>query len=292
MKTLTIFGFVLVCVTLAWLGMNQQETNSHLRALVAENRKLTEALSKTAASSQTSQAAVLPQPRPPEDQFFPNRASRRALTLTRPSGLNPGGNRLSAQPKIPGSEALSSHSADGKLLQRSWGPEQVLGPPNTPDGGDRTTAWAQYTSSGGEEWLLVKFEKSVDIAEVIVRETYNPGAVAKVAAVAPNGKETIIWQGTEPPVQAPADMSFPTTQKVQANAVKIYLDRSRASGWNEIDAVELVGRDGSRQWAASAVVSSAYSISPGNIAPVLQEAQVEFETLDRPGFGVDTFLKK
>jgi hypothetical protein len=76
-------------------------------------------------------------------------------------------------------------------------------------------------------------------------------------------------------------MSFPTTQKVNANTIKVYLDRRRARGWNEIDAVELVGRDGSRQWAASATVSSAYSISPGNTVPSRQDAQIEFDTLDR-----------
>jgi len=39
----------------------------------------------------------------------------------------------------------------------------------------------------------------------------------------------------------------------------VYLDRRRVPGWNEIDAVELVGRDGSRQWATSAIASSSYA---------------------------------
>jgi hypothetical protein len=281
MRILTIFGFLLVCVSLAWLGLNQQETNTHLRALVAENRKLTDTLAKQGAALEAAQAAA--QSRAVEARPFSNRNLGGRLSLTRPSGLSPGGNRLTAQPQDPDPNAgsLSSHSADGRLFQRSWGPEQLVGPPNTLDAGDQTTAWAQYTSNGGDEWLQVTFEKSVDIAEVIVRETYNPGTVAKVAAVLPNGQETAIWEGTEPAIQAPVDMSFPTTQKVNANTIKVYLDRRRARGWNEIDAVELVGRDGSRQWAASATVSSAYSISPGNTVPSRQDAQIEFDTLDR-----------
>jgi hypothetical protein len=179
----------------------------------------------------------------------------------------------------PDAQSLSSHSADGKLLQRSWGPEQVVGPPNSLTAGDQTTAWAQYTSSGADEWLHVTFEKSVDIAEVIVRETYNPGAVAKVAAVLDDKKEVTIWEGTEPTVPAPVDVSFPCAQKIQAKAVKVYLDRRRVPGWNEIDAVELIGRDGSRQWAASATVSSAYSISPGNTAAAAQNRLIEIEDL-------------
>jgi hypothetical protein len=158
------------------------------------------------------------------------------------------------------------------------------------EAGDRTTAWAQYTSQGGDgEWLHVTFEKAVDIAEVIVRETYNPGAISKVAAILPDGQETTIWEGTEPPVQAPVDMSFPVTQKkVEAKAVKVYLDRRRVPGWNEIDAVELVGRDGLRQWAASATVSSAYSISAGSTVQTLREPALENEQLVRPAVEFET----
>ena len=39
--------------------------------------------------------------------------------------------------------------------------------------------------------------------------------------------------------------------------------RQRVAGWNEIDAVELIGRDGSRQWAKGANASSSYGASRG-----------------------------
>jgi len=54
-------------------------------------------------------------------------------------------------------------------------------------------------------------------------------------------------------------MSFSLPAGVQANQIKVYLDRRRVPGWNEIDAVELIGRDGSRQWATSAMASSSYA---------------------------------
>ena len=41
--------------------------------------------------------------------------------------------------------------------------------------------------------------------------------------------------------------------------MKIYLDTKRVNGWNEIDAVELVGKDGSKQWAVNASASSTYA---------------------------------
>ena len=47
--------------------------------------------------------------------------------------------------------------------------------------------------------------------------------------------------------------------EVTARTVKLYLDSAGVPGWNEIDAVELVGRDGSHQWARSATASSTYA---------------------------------
>lgn len=265
MKAFTFVGFTLVLLALAGLAFNQQQMNMRFHRLAAEQQRLWATMEQQRQMAQTFPPG---NPRPnrpiPGHPMVPDTRSRSGMPRSNSS-----------------SPLLSSHSPDGKLLERPWGPEQIVGPANTMQAGDQTSAWAQFTSQGDDsEWLHVTFEKSVDIAEVIVRETYNPGAISKVAAILPSGQEVTIWEGTEPSVQAPVDMSFPVTQKVQANAVKVYLARSRVPGWNEIDAVELVGRDGSRQWAATATVSSAYSISPGNSGRNrFQEPMVEFDTL-------------
>lgn len=52
---------------------------------------------------------------------------------------------------------------------------------------------------------------------------------------------------------------FPVDGTVRAQSVKVYLDTARVLGWNEIDAVEIVGRDGSRQWATASRASSSYA---------------------------------
>ena len=46
---------------------------------------------------------------------------------------------------------------------------------------------------------------------------------------------------------------------MRARHLKIYLDTSAVAGWNEIDAVEIVAKDGSRQWACEATASSSYA---------------------------------
>ncbi len=159
-------------------------------------------------------------------------------------------------------------------IKRSWGPEQVIGEPDTFQAGDIPTAWASREPDGGEEWLKLEYEKSVDIAEIRVRETHNPGAISKVTAFLAGGSEVTLWEGTEPPAQAPVEMSFTIPTSVNAKSVKVYLDTKRVPGWNEIDAVELIGRDGSHQWAKQASASSTYA-EPR--LPRLTERLVEFE---------------
>ncbi len=143
-------------------------------------------------------------------------------------------------------------------LRRSWGPEQVTGAPDTMTAGDLPTAWASRLPDGGEEWLKLDFERTVEVAEVHVRESYNPGAVSRVTAMIGDREQTL-WEGTEPLAPAPNDVTFSVPPGIRAGSIKIYLDTKRVAGWNEIDAVELVGRDGSRQWAKRASASSTYA---------------------------------
>jgi hypothetical protein len=113
---------------------------------------------------------------------------------------------------------------------------------------------------GGAEWLKVDYERETQVAEVRVRETYNPGAIVRVTAVLAGGEEALLWEGEEPSAQAPIDRSFPVANvNVPTKSIKIYLDTKKVPGWNEIDAVELIGKDGSRQWATQASASSSYA---------------------------------
>lgn len=140
----------------------------------------------------------------------------------------------------------------------AWGPRQATGPPDTPRAGDSNTAWATQRENGGEEWLKLEYAKVADIAEVRVRETFNPGAASKVVAVLQDGAEAPLWEGQDPTTEAPSDFVVKVTADIAAKSVKIYLDTTRKPGWNEIDAVELVDKDGTRQWASDASASSYY----------------------------------
>jgi hypothetical protein len=162
--------------------------------------------------------------------------------------------RLRADPAPPAVEPTAPTQP-----KRSWGPEQAAGAPDTHTAGDVSTAWASREPDAGLEWLRLDYERLVEVAQIRVRETYNPGAIAKVVAILESGVEMVLWEGVEPTVEAPIEMEFNTAGGAYARFIKLYLDTARVAGWNEIDAVELIGRDGTRQWAKSASASSTYA---------------------------------
>jgi hypothetical protein len=153
--------------------------------------------------------------------------------------------------------------AQQKSRASGWSALQATGAPDSLRDGDQKTAWAPAQADGGEEWLELEYANGVPIAQINIREVCGPGCITKVAALLDGGAEVPIWQG-EPPVNAsPSDTVFTAPANIVARRVKVYLDTKRVAGWNEIDAVELIGRDGSRQWAKSANASSSYGASRG-----------------------------
>lgn len=142
----------------------------------------------------------------------------------------------------------------------SWSIRQVLGPPNTPAAGDRATAWASASQDGGQEWIIAEFPRATQLVKVEVVETYNPGALRRICSVNAAGIERELWKGKDP---TPATVAMgssivPIAPSTRTRRIKIYLDSANVPGWNEIDAIALHGRDGTKQWASDAWASSAY----------------------------------
>jgi len=267
-----------------WLAIRQQRLERSIESLRIENARLSEELAQKPnlspeqfrdASQRLEKAGAFidaVENRLTNASALLGQLQSASQNITGPGRRAVPGNQVRSRPAYsepassfpviegPPRPAVSSHGPDGQLLQRNWGPEQVVGPPNTHAAGDIPTAWAPLASQGGrDEWLQVNYDRAVDISEIRVRETHNPGAIAKLAAVMPDGQEVVIWEGTTPHTEAPSDTGFAAPAGLQAQSVKIYLDRTRAPGWNEIDAVELVARDGTRQWASSATASTSFA---------------------------------
>jgi len=121
-----------------------------------------------------------------------------------------------------------------------WSAMQATGAPDTKQAGDCESAWASKDADAGIEWLEVTFDHAVKVGQVRVRETFNPGAVTKVELLDAEGRWRTFWEGADP-VQEAIGWLEAKGVGIATQAVRITLDSGRVAGWNEIDAVELVG---------------------------------------------------
>ena len=143
------------------------------------------------------------------------------------------------------------------LSGAGWSPQQAIGKPNCPGAGDNQLAWATMAADAGIEWLELDFANPVPVEKIIVHQNDNPGAIIRIEAH-DTDTPTVLWSGEAAKGPAPLAEVFAAEAKTTTKTIRVVLDTRLVPGWNEIDAVELVGRDGSRQWAVAARASSAY----------------------------------
>jgi hypothetical protein len=140
------------------------------------------------------------------------------------------------------SEASASSSYNDAQGDAGWSPKQATGAPDVDKYFDDQRAWAPKTPDGGIEWLDLRYPKPVHASEVRVRESMGSGAVIKVELFDEAGAAHTIWQGVDPTKELNyLILKFKTTE-YRVNRVKVTLATNIIPGWNEIDAVQLVGK--------------------------------------------------
>jgi hypothetical protein len=146
--------------------------------------------------------------------------------------------------EIPGalSQWAVAASASSQYGDDAWSAGQTTGEPDTTECGDTTTAWASETSNG-VDWLQLEYETPVIPVRIAIYETYNPGAIVKVETVSVDGETATVYEAQAAPVEScPRVLEIQTIGAFAAvDTVIVSLDQSTHTGWNEIDAVELVG---------------------------------------------------
>ena len=195
-----------------------------------------------------------------EDWSERERASARLLALgpaarTRIDGLLRGtlpaearGRLMDALERLRGVE----EDVDGRLRQwaeragasseyesERWSARQATGRPDSAAGSDQATAWASKEADGGPEWLELGYAVEVRPRKLRIHETYNPGALAKVEARDVDGAWRVLWSGggsARDGAWLTVEVEGPATR-----TIRLTLDSGATAGWNEIDAVELIG---------------------------------------------------
>ena len=131
--------------------------------------------------------------------------------------------------------------------ESAGGPEQVYGPANstceitggyTWDG----DAWRPGTEDGGPEWIEMSYASPVYPFSIEVHESLNPGAVTNIFVRNPDGALHEVWSGEDPTRDCPGilKIDFPSLS-FSTNTIRLELDTSLIPGWNQIDAVKLIG---------------------------------------------------
>ncbi|MBN1429438.1 MAG: hypothetical protein JXB07_13780 [Anaerolineae bacterium] len=133
--------------------------------------------------------------------------------------------------------------ADTERGRIDWGALQAIGAPNTEACSDARTAWS--TALPNEQGsLTLYYVQLVRPTAIMIRQTYNPGFITRVALIDVQGEEHVVYEAAPAlSFQCPFESVILIQQAdYAANAIKITVDQSAsAGGWNQIDAVELIG---------------------------------------------------
>lgn len=140
-------------------------------------------------------------------------------------------------------QATASSTYNDAQGTAGWSANQATGVPNVDTYADNGNAWTSKTPDSGIEWIDLKFPKPVYATEVRIRESFGSGAVIKVELFDEQGAAHSAWAGNDPTAGLNYFLvKFPKTT-FQTGRVKITLATNVVPGWNEIDAVQLVGTD-------------------------------------------------
>lgn len=140
-------------------------------------------------------------------------------------------------------EDVSSQKAKGK---EAFAPEKVLGEPNAqPLGQISNDAWIP-AKDGSNEFIEVRFAKSILAQQVTVIENFNPGSVTKIELVDIKGERHEVYTNKNP---GPLPEAYRTLQvkfkpeKYRTIGVRVTMNTAKVTGVNQIDAIGIANVD-------------------------------------------------
>jgi len=134
--------------------------------------------------------------------------------------------------------------ASSEYANPEWAATSATGAPDTNRCGDYQTAWAT-AGSDSVEWLTLRYPVGVHVTAVNIIQSFNPNQVVKVELLGLFDRAVEIYNQSPVQINQPCPYTLPVpVEKTEErfDAVRITVDQSVLGlGWNQIDAVELVG---------------------------------------------------
>jgi outer membrane protein OmpA-like peptidoglycan-associated protein len=133
--------------------------------------------------------------------------------------------------------AVSSQKAAGK---EAFSPEQVLGAPNAlPLGQISNEAWIPK-KEGPNEFIEVKYARSLLVQQVTVVENFNPGSITRIELVDTRGTRHEVYKndnpGPIPELYRTLEVRFPAAA-YRTIGVVVSMNTAKVEGVNQIDAI-------------------------------------------------------
>ena len=185
--------------------------------------------------------------------------------------------------------AVSSQKSEGK---EPFSPSQVLSTPNAlPLGQISNDAWIPR-KEGANEFIEVRFARSVAAQQVTVVENFNPGSVTKVELVDTKGVHHEVYSNNNPGPLPEAfrtlEIKFPAAE-YRTLGVVVRMNTAKVEGVNQIDAIgiadvvsTMVKQAFDAPKGPDAVKSSQFDSSLVNLGPNVNTRYVETHPVISP----------
>jgi hypothetical protein len=134
--------------------------------------------------------------------------------------------------------------ASSEFADPEWAAIQAVDAPDTPRCGDYQTAWA---TAGSDTFatLVVTYTRSLHVTGINIVQSFNPNQVTQVELVGNFDRGVTVYENEPFQVDQPCPyvLTIPVKKTEQLyGVVRITVDQSVLGlGWNQIDAVELIG---------------------------------------------------
>jgi hypothetical protein len=138
-------------------------------------------------------------------------------------------------------QATASSTYNDAKGNASYSPNQATGEPNVQTYSTTAQAWSSKTPDSGIEWLDLTFSKPVYATAVRVRESSGSGALIKIELFDDKGTAHTVWNGADPTKELNYLVAEFAKTTFKTSRVKLTLATNVVGGWNQIDAVQLVG---------------------------------------------------
>lgn len=133
-------------------------------------------------------------------------------------------------------------SYSSQLDTKSYSAKQVIGPPSRlPNFGDCGCAWTPSLSENYfEEYIRVGFDKRIRVAQIIVNESFNAGAIKAIYLFDQYNIPHLVYERKPEDIKWTLGQVFTITidpTPFATNDLKLVLDTESIDGYNQIDAI-------------------------------------------------------